>query len=103
MKAIEAKRYVTLALLAVLLLIAILSLLKASLWGVLFSLLLALLVYVGYIGELGQVLGEEGARSLGLIFSPKPELPAVPLLPGGGSQSLRRVSRRDPGSPLPPL
>jgi hypothetical protein len=40
---------------------------------------------------------------LGLIFSPKPELPAVPLLPGGGSQSLRRVSRRDPGSPLPPL
>jgi hypothetical protein len=30
-----------------------------------------------------RVLGEEAARRLGLAFSPKPELPAVPLLPEG--------------------
>jgi hypothetical protein len=33
--------------------------------------------------EARRVLGEEAARRLGLVFSPKPELPAVPLLPEG--------------------
>ncbi len=33
--------------------------------------------------EAGRVLGEEAAKRLGLVFSPKPELPAVPLLPEG--------------------
>ena len=33
--------------------------------------------------EAGRVLEEEAARRLGLVFSPKPELPAVPLLPEG--------------------
>ena len=33
--------------------------------------------------EAGRVLEEEAARRLGLAFSPKPELPAVPLLPEG--------------------
>jgi hypothetical protein len=33
--------------------------------------------------EAGRVLEEEAARRLGLVFSPKPELPAVPLLSEG--------------------
>jgi hypothetical protein len=33
--------------------------------------------------EARRVLGEEAAKRLGLVFSPKPELPAVPLLPEG--------------------
>jgi hypothetical protein len=33
--------------------------------------------------EAGRVLEEKAAKRLGLVFSPKPELPAVPLLPEG--------------------
>jgi hypothetical protein len=33
--------------------------------------------------EARRVLGEEAAKRLGLVFSPKSELPAVPLLPEG--------------------
>ena len=83
MRALEAKRRATLALLAVLLLLAILTALRVSPWAALFPLFLAVLTYVGYAQEAERVLGEEVARRLGLAFSPKPGLPAVPLLPEG--------------------
>jgi hypothetical protein len=78
----RAKRRGALALLAVLFLLAILSALGVSPFAVL-PLLLAVFAYVGYAQEARRVLGEEAAKRLGLVFSPKPELPAVPLLPEG--------------------
>ncbi len=83
MKALEAKRWATLVFLAVLLLLAVLTALRLSLWAALFPLFLAVFTYVGYAQEARQVLGEEAAKRLGLVFPPKPELPAVPLLPEG--------------------
>jgi hypothetical protein len=84
MRALEAKRRATLALLALLFLLAVLSALKVSPYAALLFLFSALLTYyVGYAQEAERVLGEEAARRLGLAFSPKPELPAVPLLPEG--------------------
>jgi len=82
MRALEAKRRATLVFLAVLFLLAILSALRVSPFAVL-PLLLAVFAYVGYAQEARRVLGEEAAKRLGLVFSPKPELPAVPLLPEG--------------------
>ncbi len=79
----RAKRRGTLALLAVLFLLAILSALGVSPYAALFPLFLAVFTYVGYAQEARRVLGEEAARRLGLVFSPNPELPAVPLLPEG--------------------
>ena len=80
MRALETKRRVFLALLAALLLLTVLTAVRVSPFAVL-PLFLAVLVYVGYAQEARRVLGEEAARRLGLAFSPKPELPAVPLLP----------------------
>ncbi len=79
----RAKRRGALALLAVLFLLAILSALGVSPYAALLPLFLAVFTYVGYAQEAKRVLGEEAARRLGLVFSPKPELPAVPLLPEG--------------------
>jgi Ca2+/Na+ antiporter len=79
----RAKRRGALALLAVLFLLAVLSALRVSPWAALFPLFLAVFTYVGYAQEARRVLEEEAARRLGLAFSPKPELPAVPLLPEG--------------------
>jgi hypothetical protein len=83
MRALEAKRCGTLVILALLFLLAILTALRVSPWAAFLPLFLALLTYVGYAQEAERVLGEEVARRLGLAFSPKPELPAVPLLPEG--------------------
>ena len=83
MKALEAKRRGTLALLAVLFLLAILSALGVSPHAAFLPLFLAVFTYVGYAQGARRILGEEAARRLGLVFSPKPELPAVPLLPEG--------------------
>jgi hypothetical protein len=46
------------------------------------SLLVAPLVRIGY-QKAGRLLKREVANRLGLVFSPKPELPAVSLLPEG--------------------
>jgi hypothetical protein len=80
---LEAKRRGALALLAVLFLLAILSALGVSPYAALLPLFLAVFAFWGYAQEARRVLGEEAARRLGLVFSPKPELPAVPLLPEG--------------------
>jgi hypothetical protein len=79
---LEAKRRGALALLAALFLLATLSVLRVSPYVALLPLFLAVFTYVGYAQEARRVLGEEAARRLGLTFSPKPELPALPLLPG---------------------
>jgi|GEM_PF-963742 len=83
MEALRAKRRATLALLALLFLLAILTALRVSPWAAFLPLFLAVLAYVGYAQEARRVLEEEAARRLGLAFSPKPELPASPLLPEG--------------------
>jgi hypothetical protein len=83
MEALEAKRRGALALLAVLFLLAVLSALEVNPYAALLPLFLAVFAYVGYAQGAKRVLGEEAARRLGLVFSPKPELPAVPLLPEG--------------------
>ncbi len=83
MRSLEAKRRATLVFLAGLFLLAVLTALRVSPWAALFPLFLAVFAYVGYAREAGRVLGEEAAKKLGLAFSPKPELPAVPLLPEG--------------------
>jgi len=83
MKALEAKRRGTLALLAVLFLLAILSALGVSPYAALLPLFLAFFVFLGYAQEVRRVLEEEAAKRLGLTSSPKPELPAIPLLPEG--------------------
>ena len=80
---LEAKRRGTLALLAVLFFFAVLSVLEVSPYAALSPLFLAVLIHVGYAQKAKRVLGEKAARRLGLVFSPKPELPAVPLLPEG--------------------
>jgi hypothetical protein len=83
MRGLEAKRRGALALLAVLFLLAILSALGVSPYAAFLPLFLAVFTYAGYAQEARRVLGEEAAKRLGLVFSPKPELPAVPLLPEG--------------------
>ncbi len=82
-EALRTKRGGTLALLAVLFLLAILSALEVSPYAALLPLFLAFFVFLGYAQEVRRVLGEEAARRSGLGFSPEPELPAVPLLPEG--------------------
>jgi hypothetical protein len=82
-RTLEAKRRVTLVFLATLFLLAVLTALRVSPWAALLPLFLAVFAYAGYMQEARRVLGEEAARRLGLVFSPKPELPAVPLLPEG--------------------
>jgi len=81
MEALRAKRRATLVFLAALLLFAVLTALRVSPWAALLPLFLAVFTHVGYAQGAKRVLGEEAARRLGLAFSPKPELPAVPLLP----------------------
>jgi hypothetical protein len=83
MKALEAKRRGALALLAILFFFAVLSALGVSPYAAFLPLFLAVFTYAGYAQEARRVLGEEAAKRLGLVFSPKPELPAVPLLPEG--------------------
>jgi hypothetical protein len=83
MEALRAKRRATLVFLAALLLFAVLTALRVSPWAAFLPLFLAVLAYVGYAQEARRVLEEEAARRLGLAFSPKPELPASPLLPEG--------------------
>jgi hypothetical protein len=83
MRALEAKRRGTLALLAVLFLLAILSALGVSPYAALLPLFLAFFVFLGYAQEVRRVLEEEAAKRLGLTSSPKPELPAIPFLPEG--------------------
>ena len=82
MRALEARRYGTLVLLAALLLLAVLSALDANPFFAI-PLLLAVFAFLGYAREAGRVLGEEAARRLGLAFSPGPpsgeDLLAVPL------------------------
>jgi hypothetical protein len=83
MRALEAKRRASVAILAALFLLAVLSALGVSPYTALLPLFLAVFTYAGYAQEARRVLGEEAARRLGLVFSPKPELPAIPLLPEG--------------------
>jgi hypothetical protein len=83
MRVLEAKRRRALALLAVLFLLAVLGALGAGPYAALSPLFLAVLIHVGYAQKAKRVLGEKAAKRLGLAFSPKPELPAVPLLPEG--------------------
>ena len=83
MRALEAKRRASVAILAALFLLAVLSALGVSPYAALLPLFLAVFTHVGYAQGTRRVLEEEAARRLGLVFSPKPELPAVPLLPEG--------------------
>jgi hypothetical protein len=80
---LEAKRRGVLALLAVFFLLATLGVLGAGPYAALSSLFAAVLIHVGYAQKAKRVLGEKAAKRSGLVFSPKPELPAVPLLPEG--------------------
>jgi hypothetical protein len=79
MRTLEAKRHGTLAIIAVLFLLTILGALRMNPYAF-FPLFLAAFVYLEYAQEAKRILGEEAARRLGLVFSPKPELPASPLL-----------------------
>jgi hypothetical protein len=83
-KARDAQHRATLAFLAILVFLTLASLSKPQVAvGVIpFFLLVALLVHIGY-QKAGRLLKREVANRLGLVFSPKPELPAVPLLPEG--------------------
>jgi Ca2+/Na+ antiporter len=99
MRALEAKRRSTLAFLAVLLLLAVLAALRVSPWAAPL-LLLAFLVYWGYAQEVGRVLGEEAAKRLGLGVSPKPDLPAVPLLPKGEPRAYEEIRGEVLGRPF---
>jgi hypothetical protein len=83
MRPLGTKRYGTLILIAVLLLLATLSALKVGPYAAFFPLFLALLTYVAYAQEARRLLEEEATRRLGLVFSPKPGPPAAPLLPEG--------------------
>jgi len=82
MRALEAKRYGTLVLLAALLLLSVLSALDANPFFAI-PILLAVFASWGYAREAKRVLGEEAARKLGLAFSPGPpsgkDLLGVPL------------------------
>jgi hypothetical protein len=100
MRALEAKRRGTLVLLAVLLLLAILSALRVSPYAALLPLFLAVFTYAGYVQEARRVLGEEAARRLGLVFSPKPELPAIPLLPEGEPKAYGEIRGEVLGHPF---
>lgn len=86
MRALEAKRRGTLALLAVFLLLMVLGALDANPFFAI-PLLLAVFASWGYTREAGRVLGEEAARRLGLAFSPGPpsgkDLLGVPLFLAG--------------------
>jgi hypothetical protein len=82
MRALEAKRRASVAILAALFLLAVLSALRVSPFAAI-PLFLAVFAFLGYAQEARRVLGEKAAKRLGLVFSPKPELPAVPLLTAG--------------------
>jgi hypothetical protein len=79
---LEAKRRGFLALLAFFFLLALLSALEDP-YAALPPLLIAVLIRAGYAQKAKEILEEKAAKRLGLVFSPKPELPAVPLLPEG--------------------
>ena len=79
---LEAKRRSFLALLAVFFFLAVLSALEDP-YAALPPLLIAVLIRAGYAQKAKEILEEKAAKRLDLAFSPKPELPAVPLLPEG--------------------
>jgi len=79
---LEAKRRGFLALLAFFFLLALLSALEDP-YAALPPLLIVVLIRAGYAQKAKEILEEKAAKRLGLVFSPKPELPAVPLLPEG--------------------
>ena len=79
---LEAKRRGFLALLALFSFLAVLSALEDP-YAALPSLLIVVLIRAGYAQKAKEILEEKAARRLGLVFSPKSELPAVPLLPEG--------------------
>jgi hypothetical protein len=86
MRVLEAKRRGTLALLAVLFLLAVLTALKVGLYAAFLTLFFTAFAYGGYAQEARRVLEEEAARRLGLAFSPGPpgeDPPFIPLLPEG--------------------
>jgi hypothetical protein len=79
---LEAKRRVFLALLAFFLFLAALGALEDP-YAALPPLLIAVMIRAGYAQRAREILEEKAARGLGLVFSPRPELPAAPLLPEG--------------------
>ncbi len=79
---LEAKRRGFLALIAFFSFLAVLSALEDP-YAALPSLLIVVLIRAGYAQKAKEILEEKAAKRLGLVFSPKPELPAVPLLPEG--------------------
>jgi hypothetical protein len=79
---LEAKRRGFLALLAFFFFLAVLSALEDP-YAALLPLLITVLIRAGYAQRAKEILEEKAAKRLGLVFSPKPELPAVPLLPEG--------------------
>jgi len=79
---LEAKRRGFLALLAFFLFLAVLGALEDP-YAALPPLLIAVLIRAGYAQKAKEILEEKAAKRLGLVFSPKPELPAVSLLPEG--------------------
>jgi hypothetical protein len=83
---LEAKRRGFLALLAFFLFLAVLSALEDP-YAALPPLFIAVLIRAGYAQRAREILEEKAAKRLGLVFSPKPELPAVPLLPEGEAKA----------------
>jgi hypothetical protein len=79
---LEAKRRGFLALLGFFFLLALLSALEDP-YAALPPLLITVLIRAGYAQRAKEILEEKAAKRSGLVFSPKPELPAVPLLPEG--------------------
>jgi hypothetical protein len=79
---LEAKRRGFLALLAFFFFLAVLGALEDP-YAALPPLLITVLIRAGYAQRAKEILEEKAAKRLGLVFSPKPELPAVPLLPEG--------------------
>jgi hypothetical protein len=79
---LEAKRRGFLALLAFFLFLAVLSALEDP-YAALPPLFIAVLIRAGYAQRAREILEEKAAKRLGLVFSPKPELPAISLLPEG--------------------
>jgi hypothetical protein len=95
MRSLEAKRRGTLALLAALLLLAILTALRVNPFAAI-PLFLAVFAFLGYAREAGRVLGEEAARRLGLAHSPElppGEVPLALLVLLGGEPKAHREFR----------
>ncbi len=96
---LEAKRRGFLALLAFFFLLALLTALEDP-YAALPSLLIVVLIRAGYAQKAKEILEEKAAKRLGLVFSPKPELPAVPLLPEGEPKAHREYRGEVLGRPF---